>query len=64
MKYLFAILILISLVMYLPGINAQDCEGITCEDSSTTCPDGTTVSCSNSCSAGVCSSCSPDCSNN
>lgn len=40
------------------------CAGVTCSDSSTTCPDGTVVTCSNSCdsSSGACSQCNPDCS--
>lgn len=40
------------------------CENVTCDDTITTCPDGTEVSCQNICSDGTCSSCEPDCSNN
>ncbi len=39
------------------------CDGIVCENSVTTCPDGFQVSCTNSCNpnSGQCSSCTPSC---
>jgi len=66
MKIVVSIFIIILLVLAIP-ILAQDnettdpCEGVVCEDSSTVCPDGATVTCSNSCAEGSCTSCTPDC---
>jgi hypothetical protein len=44
------------------GIIPPDkCNGITCEDTTTTCWDGYQAKCTNTCTNGVCSTCIPDC---
>lgn len=37
------------------------CEGIVCDDSTTSCSDGSTASCHNHCTDGICSGCIPSC---
>ena len=41
----------------------EPCEGVVCEDSITTCPDGEAMTCENTCDneTGECTSCIPDC---
>jgi hypothetical protein len=45
-------------------VEIDPCESVVCDDSITTCPDGTVMTCENTCDneTGNCTSCIPDCS--
>ncbi len=62
-----AFIFTILLVLAIPALAQENqttdlCTGITCSDSTLTCPDGFSASCSNTCNPDTgCSSCEPDC---
>ncbi len=44
------------------NLTPETCAGITCQDTTETCPDGFIASCRNRCVDGICTTCIPDCS--